>query len=420
LLSLISCTAKSNAAEAPVTLTSQPFLQITSTATLLPTLAPALGATPTTTSIPFPIPDGKIAFGDGNIQVFSTTSNDVFKVFTYEQEVQGIAVSPEYPKIAWSPDGHWIAFTGADIRADVWRYAYYDIYVAKSDGSQIKRLTYSPSSGKQSISWSPDGKYILTSMAGETGIFDLYLINSKDGEIYRRLTASTDGVYSGIWSPDGKNIAYITEKSLFVMDADGKNQRLVKDFSPEVPGDLSWSPDASTIALNVNTLKGNHPILGDIYTIKPDGTELKQITDSAHKKSSPSWSPDGKYLVFSYAPYVDGEQVTVWDMYITDLFGHERKLLSYLGTDVMASWSPVPALKIDNNYEITELSDNLNLHTSASIVSNVITKLHTGNSFTVLEGPIDADDHYWWKIKTLDGTEGWVVEMAYWYKPLNE
>jgi len=147
---------------------------------------------------------------------------------------------------------------------------------------------------------------------------------------------------------------------------------------------------------------------------------LKQITDTPHKKHLPSWSPDGKFLAFSYAPYVDGEQVIVWDMHITDLFGHERKLLSFLSTGVSVRWSPIPALKIGHAYGITKLSDNLNLHSSASLKSNVIIKIHTGNNFTVLEGPIDPDDYYWRQIRTQDGIEGWVVEMANWYKPLNE
>lgn len=72
--------------------------------------------------------------------------------------------------------------------------------------------------------------------------------------------------------------------------------------------------------------------------------------------------------------------------------------------------------KIGENYTITEAGANLNLRSSPSTQSEVLKKIQAGDTITILEGPSDMEDYYWWKIRTLDGIEGWVVEIAAWYQ----
>ena len=50
----------------------------------------------------------------------------------------------------------------------------------------------------------------------------------------------------------------------------------------------------------------------------------------------------------------------------------------------------------------------------------VITQLLEGDVVTILEGPVDAEDHYWWRLRTADGTEGWAVEVYRWYRSVGE
>ncbi len=58
-------------------------------------------------------------------------------------------------------------------------------------------------------------------------------------------------------------------------------------FSPQ------WSPDGSSIVFE-STRDGK----SSIYTIAPDGTDLKKITDTIYSYGQPAWSPDGKHLVY--------------------------------------------------------------------------------------------------------------------------
>jgi Tol biopolymer transport system component len=56
-----------------------------------------------------------------------------------------------------------------------------------------------------------------------------------------------------------------------------------------------WAPDGSEIAFVLSTSAGSQ-----IYTVRPDGTGLHQITnDPQFSSDSPRWSPDGRQLVFS-------------------------------------------------------------------------------------------------------------------------
>ncbi|HNZ30368.1 MAG TPA: hypothetical protein PKJ42_10270, partial [Candidatus Goldiibacteriota bacterium] len=74
---------------------------------------------------------------------------------------------------------------------------------------------------------------------------------------------------------------------VFVMDADGKNQKQItatgdNDDTP------CWSPDGKLILFESE---------GKLMTIKPDGTDLKEIKCEV-KAEEPFWSPDGKKIAF--------------------------------------------------------------------------------------------------------------------------
>ncbi len=136
----------------------------------------------------------------------------------------------------WSPDGDRIVFNSD--RDGIW-----EIYVMRSDGSDLQRLTHAPRSLSTGMpAWSPDGKSILfasargPSSANWYDVVDIYVIDA-DGSNLQRLTHTGDNG-SPIWSPDGKRIAFSSHRSgdstdwrdnreIYVMKADGSNvQRL--------------------------------------------------------------------------------------------------------------------------------------------------------------------------------------------------
>ncbi|RPI72604.1 MAG: SH3 domain-containing protein, partial [Geobacteraceae bacterium] len=81
---------------------------------------------------------------------------------------------------------------------------------------------------------------------------------------------------------------------------------------------------------------------------------------------------------------------------------------------------PVPNLIVGEKYQISENGDLINVRASPTIESERINQLRSGEIITILDGPVDGDDFYWWKVQLPDGTVGWIVEVSGWYIHQNE
>ena len=117
-----------------------------------------------------------------------------------------------------------------------------------------------------------------------------------DGSNLKILTDSKGNNGFPSWSPDGKKIVYRaftgTIQGLFILDVEtGKIRSLTVDNHDNFP---AWSPKGDLIAF---TSKKNDNY--DIYTIRPDGSGLRQVTSTSGNDAHCIWSPDGKWIAFS-------------------------------------------------------------------------------------------------------------------------
>ena len=172
------------------------------------------------------------------------------------------------------------------------------IYTLTTDGSATQNISRS-SATELDPAFSPDGDRIAYARSLHPGgRQDLYVMNA-DGQGGFRLTATTLAERQPAWSPDGTRIAFVARVAagagfrLFVMNADGSGPTQIAtgssdtdDFAP------AWSPDGSSIAF-ASTRAGGFP---EIYTVAPDGTGLRRVTDNQQIDGSPTWSPDGTRL----------------------------------------------------------------------------------------------------------------------------
>lgn len=106
------------------------------------------------------------------------------------------------------------------------------------------------------------------------------------------------------WSRDGQQIVYRREttagSSLRVINADGSDD--VEIFAcPRACSTPAWSPQADEIAFQMIEAVTGYDAPSNIYLIRSDGGELRQLTQDAEPVWRPRWSPDGKQIVLRRA-----------------------------------------------------------------------------------------------------------------------
>jgi len=236
-----------------------------------------------------------------------------------------------------SPDGAQVAYTvrSMDLKKDT---ADSDIYLIPTGGGDAVRLTTSPKA-ETSPKFSPDGKWIAFLSSREGDKSQVWLLPRSGGEA-ARLTDVKSGVDAFVWSPDSKRLALVVtdpdpeategeakgdEKKtakpivtnriqfkrdgagylrelrshLYVFDLERKTSAQITSgpYDDEQP---AWSPDGKTIAFVSNrTAEPDTNRDSNIFLIAPRAGETpRAITTSPSEDGSPSWSPDGKTLVY--------------------------------------------------------------------------------------------------------------------------
>jgi len=126
------------------------------------------------------------------------------------------------------------------------------------------------------------------------------------------------------WSPDGKEIAYccwaVDRPSVWVMDADGGNQRMLHSWGGDAG--IDWSPDSSKIIFGSYQDSWNNWRSNDLYVINADGMNMKRLTQPGPPLYlSPVWSPDGKNIAFCMDPNGGQNDDLNFNIYLMDADG---------------------------------------------------------------------------------------------------
>ena len=188
---------------------------------------------------------------------------------------------------AWSPAGGRIAFVTD-------RAGFQDIFVVNSDGTNVRRVT--PEDPSPAVTtewwpaWSPNGQLIAYSSTID-GTADIWTITVDAPTIARgRLTGTIDSDLHPTWSSDGTRIAFerrdasTGESDIFILTlATLTLQRIPLPGQQVSP---AWSPEGTLIAF-----ASNHEDLDDleIYTMRPDGTDVRRRTSNGATDLHPTW-----------------------------------------------------------------------------------------------------------------------------------
>ncbi|OLE54806.1 MAG: hypothetical protein AUG51_06805 [Acidobacteria bacterium 13_1_20CM_3_53_8] len=173
------------------------------------------------------------------------------------------------------------------------------------------QITYSP--GLDDFpSLSPDGNSIAYS-SDHSGSFEIYVKQLTAGGREIQLTSDGQQNLEPAWSPDGQHIAYYSMKrgDISIVPALGGVSKQLTEFGSHP----AWSHDGSMIAfqsnapLSIGAHERNAMPPSTIWVISSQGGTAKQITQKGNPAGghgAPSWSPDGKRIVFTASDFTSG------------------------------------------------------------------------------------------------------------------
>ena len=242
--------------------------------------------------------------------------------------IRQVTFGGENAEAYFSRDGQWLTFQSTrDGRACDQQY------VMRVDGTGLKRI--SNGNGKTTCGWFlPDGQrlFFASSHTHDSSCppkpdpskgyvwgldrFDIYTVN-RDGTGLRRLTNYDVYTAEGVLSPDGRRIVFTSLKDgdldIYTMNVDGTDVRRLTT-TPGYDGGPWWSPDGTKIVYRAwhppdsaglgdyRTLLAQHivrPSRMELWVMNADGSGQRQLTSLGGANFGPSWTPDGRRIVFS-------------------------------------------------------------------------------------------------------------------------
>jgi eukaryotic-like serine/threonine-protein kinase len=188
-----------------------------------------------------------------------------------------------------SPDGEQVAFTRAGTRED--------LFVARIDGSQYRRLTDDVFRDR-GPTWSPDGKRIAF-YSDRGGDYEIWTIH-PDGSGLEPLTAGALSPNFPTWSPDGRKLAFSsTRSSGMIVDATqaapvSKGETLPAPSDAEFFWPYAWS--ASGRLAGIIMLKDGRTSGIEVYSLETGTAELFREAASTSFRNV-RWLSDGQRLL---------------------------------------------------------------------------------------------------------------------------
>ncbi|MCI0617101.1 hypothetical protein L0244_29340, partial [bacterium] len=245
-------------------------------------------------------PDGKsiVCSTEGVIDIMarSTTSQLwIINAETGEKKLlfKGDAVHPQ-----WSPYGSRIAFWG------LWgEGGQRDIWSISSTGGEPVKITTSPAVDWNPV-WSPDGKFLYFSSdrGGSMNIWRVPIDETSGKTTGDPKPVTSPSIWSGFLSisQDGKYLTYTAlerRSNIQKLEFDPETETISGSPIPVTQGSRVYdfpnvSPDGQWVTFRST---GNQE---DIYVCRSDGKEFRKLTDDPFRDRGPSWSTDGKRIVF--------------------------------------------------------------------------------------------------------------------------
>ena len=231
------------------------------------------------------------------------------------------------------------------------------VYTTTLDGTKIVKIN---DKGEDACSfYFPDGKHLLWTSTRDNldmpmgGWSDpknypkgseLYM-SDLEGKNVKRLTDNKTYDAEAAVSPDGKWILFghdIDGKmDLWVMKSDGTDPKQITFTDEWQEGGAQFMPDSNTILTRAwrREDQAQRMMPMQIFTVKRDGSDRKQITSEAGTNWAPFPAPDGKH--FAFVKILTDTPRPNWEIFMMDMeTGKQTRLTYNPGFDGFPSISP--------------------------------------------------------------------------------
>jgi Tol biopolymer transport system component len=179
--------------------------------------------------------------------------------------------------IAWSPDGQTVAFLST-------RFGEIQLFTMPANGSE------EPTHVSEGLAvvmfgygWSPDGSHLVFAAYDETGVFRQLYTVAADGSGLAPIEGTALGPEYVSYSPDGTHLAFSNGDGVWVAEADGTNRTNIapNGYAPR------WSPTGEQLLYGRGT--------ASIYVVNADGTDAHSVGTGTGAR----WSPDGRRIIYA-------------------------------------------------------------------------------------------------------------------------
>ncbi|MBN2199446.1 MAG: TolB family protein [Candidatus Aminicenantes bacterium] len=217
---------------------------------------------------------------DGDSEIFVLTAQGVTKLTDNSWQ-------DEYPRV--SPDGRRIAFSANPSGT-------FQIYTMSTDGTDIVQVTRAPHDAIEHA-WHPDGRRIAYTVEAPGRNFSIWTFDLETKRAEKLLPQFRGSNALPDFSPAAPLVTFTGKRlmgwDVYMLDLSAGR------FTDLVKGGRScrgrFSPDGKKVVYVSSEADGK----GDIWIMNPDGTDKKRLTERDDMYDYfPSWSPDGKYVVF--------------------------------------------------------------------------------------------------------------------------